>query len=211
MLTAAPHIEAGSKELSWLMALCHRNGASLSSGRHLYGTLRALRRWAQAATRPRRGWEWPSDCVLRVFYTSYAWKKKKGGALSVDRWLIKVKKDSKKHFRRTWEQLALMFSVSRELEAILFGHPSPECLQGCQGVETSRGEGGVGGFICRIYTFKEKKKNQLIRTRVCALFCEWSWRIQEKTEINWSWILSFFLLNACENWRKLKLKLQLSK
>lgn len=70
-------------------------------------------------------------CVLHLLYFQ-----KKKGASSMDRWLIKVKKDSEKHFRRTWEQLALMFSVSRVLEAILFGHRSPECLQGCQGVET---------------------------------------------------------------------------
>lgn len=73
-------------------------------------------------------------CVLHLLY--FQKKKKKKGASSVDRWLIKVKKDSEKHFRRTWEQLALMFSVSRVLEAILFGHRSPECLEGCQGVET---------------------------------------------------------------------------
>lgn len=85
----------------------------------------------------------------------------------MDRWLIKVKKDSKKHFRRTWEQLALMFSVAHELEAILFGHPSPECLQGCQGAETSgRDRGGFGDFICRIYTFEEKKISSLGHERL---------------------------------------------
>lgn len=156
MLTAAPHIGAGSKELSWLMALCHRNGASLSSGRRLHGTLRALHRCALASTRPRPAAEWPSAsgsrrrggsravpargpsflAVCYVCFTPPPLSKKKNGASSVDRWLIKVKKDSEKHFRRTWEQLALMFSVSRVLEAILFGHRSPECLQGCQGVET---------------------------------------------------------------------------
>lgn len=78
----------------------------------------------------------------------------------MDRWLIKVKKDTEKHFRRTWEQLALMFSVSCVPEAILFGHPSPECLQGCQGGATL-GSGGVGvegveGVICRIDTFRRK-------------------------------------------------------
>lgn len=89
----------------------------------------------------------------------------------MDRWLIKVKKDSKKHFRRTWEQLALMFSVAHELEAILFGHPSPECLQGCQGAETSGRDRGVSETLFAGSTHL-KEKNPLIRTRAFDLFCE---------------------------------------
>lgn len=139
MLTAAPHI---GKELSWLMAVCHANGLSLSSGRASMGRS-ALHRssWppiavpslpddllAGAQHRKSRRWE---RFLLLHYITIKPFITTAFRGTSLDGVFWNVPSKWRKILTATLEQLAFMALVFDMQEAILFGYKSKECLGLC--------------------------------------------------------------------------------